>query len=105
MQECRNDGRGGVVQDGRLRIDPALCHGVGDRHFAGHPAQQRGSQRDDDRDAVHQGKKQAARENHQWNGDGQADDQQHRAAFGGGGHGNHVVHAHHQIGQQDRPDG
>jgi hypothetical protein len=77
---------------------------IGDGHVAGDPAEQRGAEGDDDREAVHQHQQQPAGEDHQGNRDRQADDQQDDVALGRRRHGDDVVEAHHQVGDQDRLD-
>ena len=59
-----------------LQIDPVLDDRVADGHVAGDPAEQRGAERDDDREAVHQLQQQPAAEDDHRDRDHQADDQQ-----------------------------
>ena len=92
-------------------MQPGVSHGVAvqqvvvDDGFTTHPADQRCTQRDDDGEAFHQLDHQRGAKNHQRDGDGQAQDQQNHIALRSGGHGDHVVQAHHQVGDQDGANG
>src|SRR5262249_21051521 len=44
-----------------------------------------------------------AADDHDGNADDQPEDEEHETPLGGGGHGNDVVEAHHQVGDDDRP--
>src|SRR5574343_2049526 len=96
--------RHGVVQPG-VGVHDVLQRDVADDGLTTDPADQGGAQRDDYREAVHQLDHDLAAKNHQRDADGQAQDQQRHAALGGSGHGDHVVQAHHQVGDQDGADG
>ena len=86
-------------------------HGrVGDHHRAGDPAQQHAAQRDDHREAVHQLDHELAAPDDDRDANQQAEDHQRHlvvaaGALGGAGDGDDVVHAHHEVGDDDRLDG
>ena len=73
--------------------------------FTSHPADQRSAQHHDGREALHQLDHQRGAKDHQRNADGQTQNQQHHIAARSGRHGNHVIQAHDQIGQQDGANG
>ncbi|MNT21584.1 hypothetical protein D3C72_1569270 [compost metagenome] len=73
--------------------------------FTANPADQACAQDDDHGEALHQLDHQRGAKDHQRDGDGQTQDEQHHVALSRCGHSNHVVQAHHQIGNQDGADG
>ena len=103
QHDQRADGRRDVMQPALVRLQVGHDGRVGDHHPAGDPAQQHAAQRDDDREAVHQLDDQLAAPDDDRDADQQAEDhQRHLVAFAGAlrgaGDGDHVVDAHHQVG-------
>lgn len=111
LQELANaddqHGTGGsrhVVQPG-MADGVVVQQAVVDDGLASDPADQGSAQCDDDGEALHELDHQRGAEDHQRDADGQAQDQQDHVALRRGGHGDHVVQAHHQVGDQDGADG
>src|SRR6267378_214160 len=84
---------------------PALERRVGHQHLAGDPADQRTANRYDDREAFHKLQQQRGAEDDQRDRDGETEDQQEDAATRRGRHGDDVVQAHDQVGDEDSLDG
>ena len=74
-------------------------------HVARDPSEQHRAEPDQQRKTVeHQHDQRSAGDDH-GNADGKAKDQERELALGGGGHRNHIVEAHHDVGDHDDADG
>src|SRR5205085_957634 len=92
------------ILDAKARQPPGE-RAVGDEHLARHPADESGAQGNDHREALHQLDEERRAEDDERNRDGEAEDQQHIAAPGGGSDRDDVVEAHDEVGDQYRLDG
>lgn len=77
-------------------------HVVADHGLATHPADQARAKGDHDGKALHEPDHQRAAKNHQRDADGQAQDEQRGAAFGGSGYGNDVIRMFRTVDLQQR---
>ena len=113
VQRGRDDGQALVVDRAELgHPGPLVWVGedrVGDQHAASNPAQQHAAGHDDHGVALHQLDDQLRAPDDDRDRDQQTqDDEQHLVlarALGGAGNGDHVVHRHYQVGDDDGLDG
>ena len=91
-----------------LAIEQMLQQGLDSRiacdHVARDPTEQHGAEPDQQRKAVeHQHDQRGSRDDH-GNADGKAEDQKGKLPVGGSGHRDHIVEAHHDVGDHDDAD-
>ena len=79
--------------------------GIAGDGFTTHPSNQGSAQHHDDGETLHELDHEGAAKDDQRNADGQAQHQQHHVALRRSRHGDHVVEAHHQVGNEDGANG
>src|SRR5499426_4163451 len=92
------------IGDGGRRAEPALHDGIVGHHLARHVAEDPAAEPYDPLVPAHEIREETTPPHHEGQRQRNAEDHEHKVSLGGGGHAEHVVEAHGDVGHDDDPD-